>query len=100
MAKPPSLDFVIQQICRAYGLSETELAAIGQRRLPAQARALAGYIAVQTGAESLTGVAARFQRDVATLSIGVRRLTDKLRSARADSGDPGLAVLKDFNVRL
>lgn len=31
------------------------------------------------------------------LSIGVRRLTDKLRSAPADK-DPGIAVLKHFNV--
>ena len=99
MAKPPSLDSVIQRICQAYGLSETELAAIGQRRFPARARALAGYIAVQTGAASLTGVATRFQRDVATLSIGVRRLTDSLRSERA-ANDPGLAVLEHFKVRL
>jgi REP element-mobilizing transposase RayT len=98
-AKPPSLECIIQRICQAYGLSETQLAAIGQRRLPARARALAGFIAVQTGAESLTGVATRFRRDVATLSIGVRRLTDKLRAAPADS-DPGLSVLEHFNVRL
>ncbi len=97
--KPPSLESIIQRICQAYGLSETQLTAIGQHRLPARARALAGYIAVQTGAASLTGVATRFQRDVATLSIGVRRLTDKLRAAPTGS-DPGLSVLKHFNVRL
>jgi hypothetical protein len=49
------------------------------------------WVAVQGGSASLTAVSQRFGRDVATLSIAVRRLTERAQHA---------ALLKERLVRL
>ncbi|MCP5418988.1 MAG: transposase [Gammaproteobacteria bacterium] len=97
--QPPALDTVVQEICRAYGLSESQLSSRQAGRLAAQARALTGLIAMQTGAESLTAVSLRFNRDVATLSTGIRRLTAKIL-AQGNHGNPWGGVLERFDVRM
>jgi REP element-mobilizing transposase RayT len=99
LRQPPALDTVVQEICRAYGLSESQLSSRQAGRLAAQARALAGLVAMQTGAESLTAVSLRFNRDVATLSTGIRRLTAKIQ-AQGSRGNPWGGVLERFDVRM
>lgn len=97
--QPPALDTVVQEICRAYGLSEVQLSSRQAGRLAAQARALTGLVAMQTGAESLTAVSMRFNRDVATLSTGIRRLTAKIQ-AQGGHDNPWGGVLERFDVRM
>lgn len=73
----PALDQIVAHVCRAYGLTESELLSPRRLRRPAQARAVIGLIATETGAATLTEVASRFGRDIATLSISMRRLTQE-----------------------
>ncbi|MEZ5585371.1 MAG: transposase [Candidatus Competibacteraceae bacterium] len=97
--QPPPLDAVVQEICHAYGLTESQLTSRQAGRSAAQARALAGLIAMQTGADSLTAVSTRFNRDVATLSTGIRRLTTKIQLLGAHI-KPWGRVLQRFNVQV
>jgi len=71
-----SLDGCIHVVCKRYELTEADLAMKGQRRRPTEARAIIGWAARQDGI-TLSEVAKRFGRDVATLSISVRRLQDR-----------------------
>jgi len=70
------LDGCIHVVCKHYELTEADLAMKGQRRRQAEARAIIGWAARQGGI-TLSEVARRFGRDVATLSISVRRLQDR-----------------------
>ncbi|MEE4379735.1 MAG: transposase [Candidatus Competibacteraceae bacterium] len=97
--QPPPLDTVVQEICQAYGLTESQLTSRQAGRSAAQARALAGLIAMQTGADSLTAVSTRFNRDVATLSTGIRRLTTKIQ-LQGSHINPWGQVLERFNVQV
>ncbi|HYW04732.1 MAG TPA: helix-turn-helix domain-containing protein [Gammaproteobacteria bacterium] len=73
----PTLDRIVRYVCEAYALTEAELKSPRRLRRPAQARAVIGLIATETGAATLTDVASRFGRDIATLSISMRRLTQE-----------------------
>jgi len=73
----PSLEQIVRHVCNAYGLTAAELESPRRLRRPAQARAVIGLIATETGAATLTEVASRFGRDIATLSISMRRLTQE-----------------------
>jgi len=85
-AERPSLDAVVAAVCRAYALTEADLRARRRFRKPAEARAVIAWLATATEAATLTAVAERFGRDLATLSIAVSRLGERsaepLRLAR------------------
>ncbi len=76
------LDSIMEVVCGSYDVSKVDLSTPGRRRDLAEARALVAYLAITFGKVSLTEVATRFERDVATLSTGVRRLTLRSRSDR------------------
>lgn len=82
----PSLDGIVAAVCRAYHMTEADLRARRRFRKPAEARAVIGWLALATEAATLTAVAERFGRDLATLSIAVSRLGERsaesLRLAR------------------
>ena len=65
-------------IAERRGLEESALPAPDRRRHLAAARALIAYLAVETGAATLTTLGERLNRDVATLSNAVRRLRERL----------------------
>ncbi len=78
--RPRELDEIIEAVCRSYDVAEEDLAAPGRRRDLAEARAVVAHLATSIGDASLTEVAERFGRDVATLSSGVRRLATRSRA--------------------
>ena len=92
-----SLDEIFKVVCQVYGLTEKDLSAPGQTRTRSQARALIGLIACETGSGSLTAVAQRIRRDVATLSTGVKRLRHQIKNKIQGSWD---SILEIFNVKL
>jgi putative transposase len=71
---PPTLDAIVDEVCARRGIREEDLGGPARARLPAQARGEIGWIARQTGAATLTEVARRFRRDIATLSQTVHRI--------------------------
>jgi putative transposase len=78
-----SLDTVVAAVCESVGLAEADLVAPGRTRLPAEARAQVGWIIQELGGTSLTELAARFGRDVTTLSRQVTQLRAALRADAA-----------------
>jgi REP element-mobilizing transposase RayT len=77
-----NLDTLVTHVCAGYKLSEAELRAPGRQRITAQARALIGWLVMQTKASTLTQVAERFGREASGLSRQVARLDAE---ARADA---------------
>jgi REP element-mobilizing transposase RayT len=71
---PPDLATILEYVCTRY---ETNVDALGKPSRThhlAEARGVIGWLAMDTGAATLTEVARRFHRDIATLSQAVRRV--------------------------
>jgi REP-associated tyrosine transposase len=77
-----SLDGLVAHVCAGYRLDEAALRAPGRQRIAAQARALVGWLVLQTKAATLAAVALRFGREASGLGRQVARLE---REARADA---------------
>jgi len=76
----PSLDDILSGVTRIYGLKEVELKAAGQKRMPAEARALAAWGVLELSNATLTELSDRVGRDASSLSSAAQRL-----AARSDS---------------
>jgi len=71
---PPTLEVIIDHVCARYGTNVVALGEPSRARRLAAARGMIGWLAMRTGAASLTEVSRRFHRDVATMSKQVLRL--------------------------
>jgi REP element-mobilizing transposase RayT len=87
----PSLDKIVRTVCAHTGATEQELSDPSRMRRFSRARALIGWLAFESGAATLTAVAARFNRDVATLSRQVAHIDQERRDS--DELDEQLHVL-------
>lgn len=81
--KRVALGTLIKAVCREYQLSEKALASVGRGRVASEARSVIGWLARQRGQVTLTEIAQRFDRDVTTLSRGVRDLSLKAQTSKA-----------------
>lgn len=72
-----TLQQIIDRVCRLYDLDLADLQAKSQRRKASEARAVAGWLARESGCVTLTDIARRVNRDVGSISSSVRRLTDR-----------------------
>lgn len=72
------LDDCIKIVCQFYGLQPSELSQRGRMRKPSEARAIVAWLVRKYGSETLSDVARKFGRDVATMSTAVRRLESKM----------------------
>ncbi|MFN0316029.1 MAG: transposase [Burkholderiales bacterium] len=81
--RPPSLSAILEYVCRGASMREADLLAPGKARAPAQARALAGWLALKSQAATLTRVAAHFDRDLSTLSHAVAALEKRSRNSES-----------------
>jgi hypothetical protein len=70
----PSLDQLVDWVCESAGVDARELATPSRNRALSRTRALIGWLAMQSGAGSLSALARRFKRDVSSLSRGVERI--------------------------
>ena len=77
--RPPDLGLIVERVCAAYRIRERDLAGASRRRLFSEARGVVGYLAVRSGAATLTSLAGHYNRDLATVSRAVRRI--ELRKA-------------------
>ena len=78
-----NLKHLVAYICRSYGLDESQLAAHGRARVPAEARAVVAWLALKSHAASLSGLAQLFGRDLSTLSHAVSRVEKRVRDSKA-----------------
>jgi len=72
--RAPSLNVLVRRVAAACDVAPHDLAGPSRQRRLAEARGLVGHLARQSGAANLSAVAARFNRDLATLSHAVRRI--------------------------
>ena len=97
--RKPDFAEIEKTVCREFSFSSNELRGKGMLHKPAQARALIGLIATQLEISTLTEVAKYFQRDVSTLSTGIKRLTTTIKTSN-NKTSPWAKVLHTFNVKL
>ena len=76
---------IIDKVCLAYNFDISVLKAKSQQRIASEARAMAGWLARESGSVTLSDVAKLVNRDVGSISSSVRRLTDRIQE------DPELA---------
>ncbi|WP_274595452.1 transposase [Mariprofundus erugo] len=79
----PGLDEIVSRVCDVNQITETELIAKGRTRYMAERRAIIGYLAVELSSCSISAVACRFHRDIATLSGAIRRVRLKANADEA-----------------
>jgi len=72
------LDDCIAMVCRCYALPVSVLSERSRTRKPAEARAVTAWLMQRYGEGTLSDVARRFGRDVATLSTSVRGLEERM----------------------
>ncbi len=75
-----SLDEVLREICRYYGISKEELVSSGKDRRISEARAMAAWLVLELKICSLGELGKATGRDITTLSSAGRRL--RIRSKR------------------
>jgi len=73
-SKPPTLDDIVRVVAEHYELEPSELERKSRGHKQSEARYIIAWLCTETGAATLTKVAERFQRDLATISGGVRRI--------------------------
>lgn len=69
-----TLDEVISEVCRRFGITEAELAATGKARPASEARAVAAFLTRELVHLSLTELAKKMGREVSAVSQAARRL--------------------------
>lgn len=85
MAHPLTAQHIIDQVCLAYHLDVSLLSTRSQQRIASEARAVAGWLARESGCVTLSDVARLVNRDIGSISSAVRRLSDRMQD------DPKLA---------
>ncbi len=77
----------LQSPKKGYNITPSALAGPSRRRDLAQARALIGWLVLQTGATTFAEMGARFNRDATTLSRQVGHIELESRSSAAYAKD-------------
>jgi REP element-mobilizing transposase RayT len=72
--RPPEIAAILDAVARDRGVAVAELAGPSRAWRFSEARGIAGFIARESGAASLTALAARFERDQSSLSRSVRKV--------------------------
>ena len=69
---------IIEKVSLAYHLDADTLKAKSQQRIASEARAVAGWLARESGCVTLSDIARLVNRDVGSISSSVRRLSDRI----------------------
>ncbi|OQX17133.1 MAG: transposase [Desulfobulbaceae bacterium A2] len=72
-------EHIIDQVCRAYHVNLSVLQTRSQQRIASEARAVAGWLARESGCVTLSDIARLVHRDVGSISSAVRRLTERMQ---------------------
>lgn len=74
VGSPPTLDAVVERVCRHYEVAAADLDGPSRARRVSEARGVVGWLALATGAATPQAVALRFRSDPTTLSRIVSRV--------------------------
>jgi len=78
VAKPVTLNQLVKRICKEEGVKEAELTTESRARAESQIRQTITYLAIELNIASLSDMAARFNRDLTTMSRNQRYYREKL----------------------
>lgn len=83
--RPPRLTLldVVEAVCQVYASSPEEMASPSRRRKLAEARVVATILTREQPHLSLVGLSDMLDRDVSSLSHGLRRMEDRLQNDRS-----------------
>lgn len=70
---------IIDKVCFVYHIDSSVMKAKSQQRIASEARAVAGWLARESGCVTLSDVAKLVNRDVGSISSSVRRLTERIQ---------------------
>lgn len=70
---------IIDKVCLAYHIDVFVLKTKSQQRIASEARAVAGWLARESGCVTLSDIANIVNRDVGSISSSVRRLSDRIQ---------------------
>lgn len=73
-----SIQEIVDQVCRNYGIRADTLQEPSQRRIASEARAVVGWLARELRCCTLSDVGRLFKRDVGSISSAVRRLSERM----------------------
>ncbi len=82
LAYKVSMDEVISEVCRCYGISEGTFSATGKIRPASEARAVAAFLVRETPQLSMTELAKRTGREISAISQAARRLEKVLKEKK------------------
>jgi len=79
--KPPRVTAqeIVDKVCHAYNIDAATLKALSQQRTASEARAVAGWLARESGLVTLSDVGKLVNRDVGSISSSVLRLTYRMQ---------------------
>ena len=77
---------IVAAVCSAYGIDEPSIKSPSQDRISSEARAVVGWLARELSCSPLSEVGTYVNRDIGSISSGVRRLTERM------SKNPALAA--------
>lgn len=78
IARPMSLTQLVKHVCREEGINESILKSVSRARRESRIRQTITYLATELDIASLTALAARFNRDLTTMSRNQRYFRDRL----------------------
>jgi REP element-mobilizing transposase RayT len=70
---------IVDKVCSAYNVDLAALQTNSQRRSITEARAVAGWLARESGCVTLSDIAELVNRDIGSISSAVRRLSDRIQ---------------------
>lgn len=79
VARGSGIERIVIEVRKMFGVSENQLLGPSRERRLARARQVVAYLTLSTGSGTLAEVSRRINRDMATLSNGVRRLEERCR---------------------
>ncbi len=74
-----TIEEVVEEIARHWGRDVEEVLGKGRGREASRLRAMAAYVGREVGGLRLTEMAGYLRRDLATLSLGIKRLEERLK---------------------
>ena len=78
--KKPGLEVVLGEIRQIYGLTDSDLATPGQKRIPSEARSMAAWAVNELSDATLVELAERLRREPSTMSAAVKRFDERMKT--------------------
>lgn len=80
--RKPEFDAIVKYACKQFGVTEKQLRSPSRQRKMAEIRGIAGWLTTRLEVVTLSAVAKRFNRDLATISRAVRNIEERMLKSK------------------